>query len=212
MALTTEAQMLAITKKIIKVDPAFKPIIARAPLCTIGRRRPKQGHYETLVDSIISQQLAIKAAETIFNRLKDLVDGEILPDKISQLSVNQLRSVGASGAKAKSIFELTEAALSGELNFTKYSRMSNEEITADLIKIWGIGRWTTEMFLMFHLGRLDVWPVLDLGVRRGWEKIHGLKSEIDPKKLDPIGEKFDGYQSIVAWYCWRALEKEPTQI
>ncbi len=202
--------MLAITKKIVKVDPAFKPIILRAPLCTIGRKRAKQSHFETLVDSIISQQLAIKAAETIFNRLKDLVEGEIVPEKIAQLSLDELRSVGASGAKAKSIFGLTEATLAGDLHFSKYSRMSNEEITADLIKIWGIGRWTTEMFLMFHLGRLDVWPVLDLGVRRGWEKLHGLKSEIEPKKLDPIGIKFDGYQSVVAWYCWRALEKEPT--
>ena len=198
--------MLAITKKIVKADPAFKPVILRSPLCTIGRKRPKQSHYETLVDSIISQQLAIKAAETIFTRLKDLVKGEILPEKINKLSVDQLRSVGASGAKAKSIFELTEATLSGDLHFAKYGRMSNDEITADLVKIWGIGRWTTEMFLMFHLGRLDVWPVLDLGVRRGWEKTHALKSEIDPKKLDPIGAKFDGYQSVVAWYCWRALE------
>jgi DNA-3-methyladenine glycosylase II len=208
VALTTEAQMLAITKKIVKVDPVFKPIILRAPLCTIGRKRAKQSHFETLVDSIISQQLAIKAAETIFNRLKELVAGEILPENIAQLSLDKLRSVGASGAKAKSILELTEATLAGDLHFSKYSRMSNEEITADLIKIWGIGRWTTEMFLMFHLGRLDVWPVLDLGVRRGWEKLHGLKSEIEPKKLDPIGAKFDGYQSVVAWYCWRALEKE----
>ena len=200
--------MLAFTKKIVKTDPAFKPIILRAPLCTIGRKRAKQSHFETLVDSIISQQLAIKAAETIFNRLKELVAGEILPEKIAQLSLDQLRSVGASGAKAKSIFELTEATLAGDLHFSRYSRMSNEEITADLTKIWGIGRWTTEMFLMFHLGRLDVWPVLDLGVRRGWEKLHGLKSEIEPKKLDPIGTKFDGYQSVVAWYCWRALEKE----
>lgn len=201
--------MLAITKKIVKADPAFKPIILRAPLCTIGRKRAKQSHFETLVDSIISQQLAIKAAETIFNRLNELVAGEILPEKIARLSLDELRSVGASGAKAKSIFELTEATLAGDLHFSKYSRMSNDDITADLIKIWGIGRWTTEMFLMFHLGRLDVWPVLDLGVRRGWEKLHGLKSEIEPKKLDPIGARFDGYQSVVAWYCWRALEKDP---
>lgn len=202
--------MLAITKKIVKADPAFKPIILRSGLCTIGRKRPKQGHYETLVDSIISQQLAIKAAETIFNRLKDLVDGEIVPEKIMKLSVNQLRAVGASGAKAKSILELTDATLAGDLHFAKYGRMSNEDITNDLIKIWGIGRWTTEMFLMFHLGRLDVWPVLDLGVRRGWEKLHNLKSEIEPKKLEPLGEKFDGFQSVAAWYCWRALEKEPS--
>jgi DNA-3-methyladenine glycosylase II len=208
VALTTQAEMATITKKIVKIDPAFKPIIARAPLCTIGRKRPKQSHYETLVDSIISQQLAIKAAETIFNRFKELVKNEVVPDKVAKLSVDQLRSVGASGAKAKSILELTDATLAGALQFPKYGRLSNETITEELTQIWGIGKWTSEMFLMFHLGRLDVWPVLDLGVRRGWEKIHNLKVEIEPKKLAPLGEKFDGFQSVAAWYCWRALEKE----
>jgi DNA-3-methyladenine glycosylase II len=204
----TQAQMQAVTKKLVKADPAFKPVVLRAPLCTIGRKRPKQSHYETLIDSIISQQLAIKAAETIFNRFKALVGDEILPEKVPRLSADQLRSVGASGAKAKSIMELTNATLSGELHFEKYGRMSNDDITEELVQIWGIGRWTTEMFLMFHLGRLDVWPVLDLGVRRGWEKMHSLRTEIDPKNLDTLGEKFAGFQSVAAWYCWRALEKE----
>ena len=83
---------------------------------------------------------------------------------------------------------------------------SNEEISAELTALWGIGRWTVEMFLMFHLGRLDLWPVGDLAMRRGWEKLHALDYEIEPKKLDLIGEKFSGRQSIVAWYCWRATE------
>ena len=199
--------MALINKKIVKIDPAFKSVIKRAPLCTIGRQRPKQSHYETLVDSIISQQLAIKAAETIFNRFKILVKDDIVPEKVAKLSIDQLRSVGASGAKAKSIMELTDAALAGSLRFPKYGRLSNEEITEELTQIWGIGRWTTEMFLMFHLGRLDVWPVLDLGVRRGWEKMHNLKTEITPKKLEPFGDQFEGFQSVVAWYCWRELEK-----
>ena len=85
-------------------------------------------------------------------------------------------------------------------------RSSNAEIAEELTALWGIGRWTVEMFLMFHLGRLDLWPVGDLAMRRGWERIHHLKEEIDPKKLDLFSDKFAGRQSIVAWYCWRATE------
>jgi DNA-3-methyladenine glycosylase II len=92
------------------------------------------------------------------------------------------------------------------VSFDKYKKMPNHLITEELTKIWGIGRWTSEMFLIFHLGRLDVWPTGDLGVRRGWEKIHKLKNEIDPIKLDKKGVEFAGFQSVVAWYCWRAVD------
>ena len=198
--------MVALTKKIVKADPAFKPIIAQAPLCTIGSKRPRHSHYQTLVNSILSQQLSIKAAETIFNRLTILVDKEITPERIAELSIEQIRGVGASGAKARSIQDLTQATLTGQLHFSRYGRMSNESIAQELTQIWGIGRWTVEMFQIFHLGRLDIWPVLDLGVRRGWEIMHGLDENIDPKDLDPLGEKFAGFQSVAAWYCWRAIE------
>jgi DNA-3-methyladenine glycosylase II len=86
--------------------------------------------------------------------------------------------------------------------------MDQYGIIDELVAIRGIGRWTAEMFLMFHLGRLDLWPVGDLAMRRGWEKIHGLNQFIDPKELDPLGVQFAGRQSIVAWYCWRATEGE----
>ena len=84
--------------------------------------------------------------------------------------------------------------------------MSNQEIDNILTQVWGIGRWTVEMFLIFHLGRLDLWPVGDLAVRRGWEKIHQLPEKINEKELDYLGEKFSPYQSVVAWYCWRAVD------
>ncbi|MEN9325136.1 MAG: hypothetical protein RL414_890 [Actinomycetota bacterium] len=208
MALVTEAEMLGLRKKIAKADPAFKPILSRSPLCTIGRKRTRQSHYQTLVESILSQQLAVKAADTIIKRVSDLVGGDFAVEKMNALTLNQLRAAGASGAKAKSIFELTDATLAGDLHFSRYGRMSSDAISEELTAIWGIGRWTVEMFLMFHLGRLDVWPTGDLGVRRGWERIHSLKKEITPKELEKFSTTFEGYQSVVAWYCWRALEKE----
>ncbi len=206
--LTTEAEMKKHVRAIARIDPAFAPIIKSSPLCTINRKRPTRGHYETLVTSIISQQLAVKAADTIRDRVRILTGGSLTPEALADLDAVALRTVGVSGAKARAIAELTEATLSGSLEFAKFSKLSNSEISAELTSLWGIGRWTVEMFLMFHLGRLDLWPVGDLAMRRGWEKIHKLKDFIEPKKLDLVGEKFTGRQSIVAWYCWRATEGE----
>jgi len=193
-------------RAIARIDPAFAPIIKNSPLCTINSKRPGRGHYDTLVTSIISQQLAVKAADTIRDRVRVLAGGSLTPDALVELSAADLRTAGVSGAKARAISELTQATLSGAIEFKKFSKLSNDEISEELTALWGIGRWTVEMFLMFHLGRLDLWPVGDLAMRRGWERIHNLKEEIDPKKLDLFSDKFAGRQSIVAWYCWRATE------
>lgn len=206
MALTSESEMKKIVAKIAAIDKKFIPVLENSPLCTIGRKRNSQTHYQVLVSSILSQQLAVKAAETIEGRVVNLAGGTISPESMIKLSPAQLRTVGVSGAKSKAIAGLTDAALSGEINFKSLGRLSNQEITEQLTKLWGVGRWTVEMFLIFHMGRLDIWPVGDLGVRRGWELIHRLKEEIEPKKLDPMGNKFKGMQSVVAWYCWRAKD------
>mgnify|MGYP003333383739 FL=1 len=206
MANVAEDEMRAIVRKIARIDPAFNPIIKSSPLCTIGLKKYSRSHFETLINSILSQQLAIKAADTIIKRVNNLVDGKPKPQNIIELSDVKLREVGVYGAKARSMHDLAQTIIAGDIKFHKFPKLSNQEISAELTKIWGIGRWTSEMFLMFHLGRLDVWPVGDLGMRRGWEKLHRMRSEVDPKKLDLIGEKFDGFQSVVAWYCWRATE------
>ena len=206
MALTSVDEMKRHARAIAKIDPAFAPIIKSSPHCTINRKRPGRGHYDTLVTSIISQQLAVKAADTIRDRVRTLAGGALTPEALGKLSATDLRAVGVSGAKARAIAELTEATLSGAIDFKKFPKLSNREISEELTALWGIGRWTVEMFLMFHLGRLDLWPVGDLAMRRGWEKIHHLDYQIDPKELDRLSEKFSGRQSIVAWYCWRALE------
>ena len=226
MAFTTHDQMKKIVRKIARTDPAFAPIIKASALCNIGldpkladdlnpanpanttkaKKKYSRTHYQTLVNSILSQQLAIKAADTIIERVKVLNGGKITPQTMVELSAKDLRVAGVSGAKARAIAELTDAVLLKDIAFHKFPRMSNDEISTSLTNIWGIGRWTVEMFLIFHLGRLDVWPVGDLAVRRGWEKLHKLKEQIEPKKLDLLGEQFAGYQSVVAWYCWRATE------
>lgn len=181
-------------------------IIDAHPLCTIGRNPKPVPHFESLVESVISQQLAVKAAETIFLRVKQAAGGRVIPARIASLSEAQMREAGVSGAKIKAIQGLASAAINREISFnTLHEIDSDEEIFTQLTNLWGIGPWTVDMFMMFQLGRLDIWPTGDLGVRRGWEKIYSLPEEITPKALALKGEKFRPYRSVVAWYCWRAL-------
>ncbi|MEN9412757.1 MAG: hypothetical protein RIQ92_1194 [Actinomycetota bacterium] len=202
----TERQMKKIVSELSAQDKKLAKVIARHPLCTIGRNPKPVSHFEALVESVISQQLAVKAAETIFLRVKKAAGGRILPARIAAISESQMREAGVSGAKYKAIQGLAAASLNREISFTKLQDIeSDEEIFNQLTNLWGIGPWTVDMFMMFQLGRLDIWPTGDLGVRRGWEKIYSLKEEITPKALEVKGEKFRPYRSVVAWYCWRAL-------
>lgn len=161
-------------------------------------------HYQSLIRSVIAQQVSTAAAKTISGRLQDKCAGSITAAKVGSLSTKQLQSVGLTGAKVRTITELTNASLSGEINFRKFTHLSDQEIINELVPLFGIGQWTVEMFLIFHLGRLDVWPVGDLAVRRGWDNLHGNSEPIKPKALHTLGDQFAGMRSVVAWYCWRA--------
>ena len=202
----TESAMKKIVKDLAERDKRMAKVIAAHPLCTIGRNPKPITHFEALVESVISQQLAVNAAETIFLRVKKSAGGRIQPARIAALTESQLREAGVSGAKSKAIQGLAAASLEKKININKLHEVrSDEEIFTQLTGLWGIGPWTVDMFMMFQLGRLDIWPTGDLGVRRGWEKIYSLPEEINPKALELKGEKFRPYRSVVAWYCWRAL-------
>ncbi len=207
MAFTT-AQMKRAVAQICEADPKFIPIVEASPLCPIGRTETERTHFESLVESVISQQLAIRAADTIHARLMALTGGKITPARIAKLKDTELRSAGLSGAKAKTIQGLSNAAISREVDINKLHLLDDETVSDQLNSLWGIGPWTVDMFMMFQLGRLDTWPTGDLGVRRGWEKIHRLKEQIEPKKLQIRGERFRPHRSVVAWYCWRAVENK----
>lgn len=198
--------MKKVVAQISALDKKFAAVIDAHPLCTIGRNPKPVTHFEALVESVISQQLAVKAAETIFGRVKKAAGGRVIPLRIAKLSESELREAGLSGAKFKAIQGLADASLSKRININKLHEVeSDEEIFSQLTSLWGIGPWTVDMFMMFQLGRLDIWPTGDLGVRRGWEKIFSLQEEISPKALELKGEKFRPYRSVVAWYCWRSL-------
>lgn len=202
--LITATKSRAIGREIARIEPKFAEVVSAFSPCPIGTRRPKESAFSSLAGSILSQQLSTKAAETITARVATLAGGKIDPTSISRLSITKLRSAGCSNTKARSIIELASAVTTGELSLRSLHTKSDEEVVELLLPFHGIGRWTVEMFLIFQLNRLDVWPVGDLGVRRGWEKVHRLNTEISPASLDTRGAVFAPYRSHLAWYCWRA--------
>jgi DNA-3-methyladenine glycosylase II len=202
----TENAMKKIIAEISSLDKKMAKVIDSHPLCTIGRNPKPVPHFESLVESVISQQLAVKAADTIYLRVKKLAGGRVIPSRIAGISEIDMREVGVSGAKFKTIQGLADAAITKRININKLHEIeSDEEIFSSLTALWGIGPWTVDMFMMHQLGRLNIWPTGDLGVRRGWEKIYALDEEITPAQLAKKGSKFEPYRSVVAWYCWRAL-------
>lgn len=197
--------MQKIVREIADTDKRFALVIEKSELCDIATSNPERSHFESLVSSVISQQLATAAAKTIKTRFL-LECGKVTPKNVAKMELAQLRGAGLSGAKSKTIQGLASAALEKEVDFKNLHEMTDEQVYRDLTKLWGIGPWTVDMFMMFQLGRLDIWPTGDLGVRRGWEQVHKLKTEITPGELEKKGDKFRPHRSVVAWYCWRALD------
>jgi DNA-3-methyladenine glycosylase II len=122
------------------------------------------------------------------------------------LSDEQVREAGLSRAKGKTVKGIAQATLEGHVDINRLHEIENDEvISQQLTSLWGVGSWTVDMFMMHQLGRLDVWPTGDVGVRRGWSKIFGLTESVDQQTLLLGGEKFRPYRSVVAWYCWQEL-------
>ncbi len=166
-----------------------------------------ESNFAALVRSIVYQQLAGAAAAAIHGRLVSLLGGGVTPEALVGLPVEALRAVGLSSAKVSALRDLAEKVLDGtvELAPRRVARASDEEIVARLSTVRGVGPWTAQMFLMFQLRRLDVWPSGDLGVRRGY----GLAWQVampSERELQPLGERFRPFRSVAAWYCWRACE------
>ncbi|CAB4695765.1 MAG: hypothetical protein F2718_08510 [Actinobacteria bacterium] len=198
-------------KALPKADRDLAKFMKISPQCELGKGEPPyRNHFETLLKAVVSQQISTKAADSITQKLRLLIEDDFSPGRLLSVPLDELRGAGLSGAKARTVTELAEAIISGGISVDDFEEMPDHEITAALTQVWGIGRWTVEMFLMFSLARLDVWPSGDLGVRRGWSLIKG-EPMLDAKALEPFGEPFRPYRSVVAWYCWQATDllKEP---
>jgi DNA-3-methyladenine glycosylase II len=186
-------------------DPIIARLVAETGLPRLSR--PAGSHFGALVRAIVYQQLAGVAAAAIHGRLIAALDGDPRPETLIALSDETLRAVGLSKNKMASLRDLSAKVLDGTVVLSPrgLSRESDEEVIARLSAVRGIGPWTAEMFLIFQLRRLDVWPVGDLGVRRGY----GLAWKIPTptaRELQPLGDPFRPYRSVAAWYCWRAAE------
>lgn len=169
-------------------------------------RGPHEDHFAALVRSIMYQQLAGAAATAIHGRFLKLFADGLSPAAVLALPEGAMRSAGLSGAKEAAVTDLARKVVDGTVPFGDIDSRSDDELIARLVQVRGIGPWTAEMFLMFQLERLDVWPVDDYGVRKGWTLAHRKRNLILPRALKAEGEKFRPYRTIAAWYCWRAVE------
>ena len=170
------------------------------------RSIPVAQRFERLATAILHQQLAGAAAATITQRVVTMLGGSITPETLERVSDDQLRSCGVSGAKSIALQDLAFRAQQGHLRFDRMGRMDDHEVLESLVATKGVGTWTAQMFLMGALGRHDVWPTGDLGVRNGWAAIHRLDQAPGPKALEDLADHLTPYRSDVAWYCWRAID------
>jgi 3-methyladenine DNA glycosylase/8-oxoguanine DNA glycosylase len=195
--------LAAATEEAARRDPVLAHLVGLVG--PIGYRPgDPDGHFGALVRSITFQQLAGNAARAIHARVRATVPGNFTPAALMAVPDETLRGAGLSANKLLALRDLSAKVIDGTVDLDKSAR-PDDEIIASLVTVRGIGRWTAEMYLMFELRRLDVWPVDDLGVRQGY----GLAWNLDPppsaKELEPLGDRFRPYRSIVARYCWEAV-------
>jgi len=169
-----------------------------------------QSPYEVLLESIVYQSISGKAAATIFGRIKALgTDGRPpSPPQMLRIPSSKLRKAGLSGAKVLAMKDLAKKALAGIVpTHDEALKLSDDELVERLVSVRGIGAWTVEMFLIFRLGRPDVLPIHDLGVKKGWSVAYGKKHMPKPKELLKFGERWRPYRTVASWYMWRAFER-----
>lgn len=183
-------------------DPALRPWVERIGPPRL--RRVTEDAFQYLVRAIVYQQLAGAAAATIHGRLAEALKGRVTPRAVLRAPEERLRGAGLSAGKLAAIRDL--AAKAPSLGLDDLHRLDDDEVTARLTTVRGIGPWTAQMYLIFALRRPDVWPVGDLGVRSGYARIHALSAVPGAKDLLPLGEPYRPWRSAAAWYCWRALE------
>jgi 3-methyladenine DNA glycosylase/8-oxoguanine DNA glycosylase len=206
----------AASLELARRDPVLAGLVARHGPMRVAARPPVAGRFEAIARSIAYQQLAGRAAATIWGRTRAAVEAReaetgrvgpyLRPESVLALDDEVLRGAGLSRAKVAALRDLALKTSTGVVRLDRLGRLSDEEIVAELSLVRGVGEWTAHMFLMFTLHRLDVWPTGDLGVRNGYGRAWGLAEVPTPRELAERGEAFRPYRSVVAWYCWRAVD------
>jgi DNA-3-methyladenine glycosylase II len=203
-------------KALAAADPTMGALIERVGRIDIATRlrrrseeRPEDA-YGALLRAIVGQQLSTKAARTIYLRVLDLFDGKTpAPEQLLDASVEDLRGAGLSGRKVEYIRDLASHVLSGELELDRLDQLSDEEATEEIVAVRGLGQWTAEMFLLFHLERPDVLSGGDLGIRKAIQVEYGLEEMPSPTRVIEIGEPWRPHRSLASLYLWESLAAVP---
>lgn len=202
-----KADYAAARTHLMKADPTLKLIIKRVGPCELHAVAPRQP-FEALCMAIASQQLSVKAADTIFGRFCDLFPKrKPTPERVMTLTDDQIRAVGFSRPKVSFIKDLAARVLDGRLDLTGLQKHPDDEVMRQLVAVKGIGRWTAEIFLMFRLGRPDILPADDLGLMNAVHRAYGLRKRPDANTLRKMGELWSPHRSVAAWYLWQSLSK-----
>ena len=187
---------------VVAADPDFERLVTA--IGPVEFRARLVDNFNAVARSIVFQQLAGKAAAAIYGRFAALFEGHPSPEALLALPEASLRGAGLSGNKTAALRDLALKAVEGTVPFADLDPLDDEDIIERLSSVRGVGRWTAEMFLIFQLRRPDVWPVDDLGVRKGYAIAKRLPALPAPRELVPLGDPFRPYRSAAAWYCWRA--------
>ncbi len=200
----TEAEYERARRTLMRRDARLGAVIKRVGRCGLPDHR---GHepFAGLVKVIASQQLSGKAAETIFGRVVALAGGPdaMTPDRVKALDATALRGAGLSRPKISYLYDFADHVLDGRLDLHALDGHPDEEVLAAITAVKGLGRWSAEMFLMFRLNRPDIFPVGDLGIVKGMQKLHGMKRRPAERTMERLAEPWRPYRSIAAWYLWR---------
>lgn len=195
-----------------RYDPVLAPVIAKAGLCTI---RPHKNYYQELVESVISQQLSVKAAASILKKFVALFGDKFPPpEQILSKDIEAYRTVGLSRGKATYIRDLAQRVADGKIKFDHLDTLSNDEVIAELTVVKGVGEWTAHMFMIFCMGRLDVLAHGDLGIKNGIQKLYGLEVQPDAATIQRLAKKnhWHPYESVACWYVWHSLDNKSTTV
>ena len=185
------------------VDPQLATVMSEVGPCLL---KPEGGSFAILARSILSQQISVAAARTIRRRLQALMPNRRLTaNAVLDLTEDELAAVGVSNQKRRYLLDLASKVAEGEVSFRRIAKMSDEDVIECLIQVKGIGRWTAQMFLLFGLGRPDVFAPDDLGIRNAMIKIYGLDSH-DKAPMEAIASNWSPYRSVASWYLWRSLD------
>ncbi len=189
-------------EKFLLTDKHIGPLIKKYGHCRI-KPSIKSRYFQDLVESIISQQVSGKAAEAIYKKLKEGLGG-ITPEKLTKAKAPKLRKLGLSRQKIAYLKDLADNIKNLKLKINNLDKLSDEEVTKELVQVKGIGVWTAKMFLMFSLARPDAFPIEDLGIRNSFKKM--FKKNYSDRKIKQIASNWKPYRTVASWYLWRALE------